>query len=256
MGVAYERSVAFYKPPHAHDRIILVFPRQGCTMRVEARQLSKVWVVTHDSGLVIPAGLEHDDRATSVVYDTFALLPNAELLTRTVPGGFPEGGAVFRRSAWLDALLGEYFAERVVSRQTTGNRNEALERLLLLEAHQLASSPAAATTGAPPLGPSSVTARVLRFLEANLFARVDLMEVARAAGASRSSVLRHFRRDVGLSPMAYVQGRRLDEARRLLGRTRMDVREVATMVGYANAGAFSEAYRRRFGYSPSSDGTG
>jgi transcriptional regulator GlxA family with amidase domain len=56
--------------------------------------------------------------------------------------------------------------------------------------------------------------------------------------------------------MAYVQGRRLDEARRLLGRTRMDVREVATMVGYANTGAFSEAYRRRFGHSPSSDGTG
>jgi transcriptional regulator GlxA family with amidase domain len=153
-------------------------------------------------------------------------------------------------------LLGQYFAERVVSRQTTGNRNEALERLLLLEAHDLASSPAAVTTGAPPLGPSSVTARALRFLEANLFARVDLMEVARAAGASRSSVLRHFRGDVGLSPMAYVQGRRLDEARRLLGRTRMDVREVATMVGYANAGAFSEAYRRRFGHSPSSDGTG
>jgi len=34
MGIAYERSVGFYKDAHAHDRPMLVMPRGSCVVKV------------------------------------------------------------------------------------------------------------------------------------------------------------------------------------------------------------------------------
>ena len=123
MGFAYERSLGFYKSMHVHDRALFVFPRGGSSMRVGVPSLSpRRFNLTSADGLVVPAGLEHDDQALSSVYDTFALFPSEELLASAcqaadAPVEAFASCAVFRRSPWLEALLEEYFAECILRRR-------------------------------------------------------------------------------------------------------------------------------------------
>lgn len=260
MGVAYERSLRFEKATHVHDRLLLVFPREGTAMKVTIGEDARgSFKVTSDGGLTVPAGLLHADYWITEVYDTFALLPSAALVRVAEKRLGSEHGLLdrtpiaFTRSRWLAALLAEYFEERVLRAAREGPRHEALEQLILLEVVRLATDSEREERGAKSArpGPSSVLARALRHIEANLFASVELGELCRVAAVSRSSLLRTFKRELGTTPSAYMIGRRLDEARLLLEQRTYGVGEVARLVGYENLGAFSEAFRRRFGIPPS-----
>jgi AraC-like DNA-binding protein len=240
---------------HVHDRLLLVFPREGTSMRVATEDES--FTVTSEDGLTVPAGLLHADYWVTEVYDTFALLPAASLVREGAELAGLDTDAVdrdvraFKRSRWLDALLAEYFEERVVRGARHGARHGSLELLVVLEVLRLANEGDEHVAKSARPGPSSVLARALRHIEANLFSDVDLEELCRVCGASRSSLLRHFKRELKTSPNAYMLGRRLDEARRLLERGTYGVGEVARLVGYESLGAFSDAFRRRFGRPPS-----
>jgi transcriptional regulator GlxA family with amidase domain len=63
---------------------------------------------------------------------------------------------------------------------------------------------------------------------------------------------RLFRRFFNVTPAAFVEQIRLDEARRLLSHPRNRVENVARAVGFKNAVSFRRAFQRRHGVSPSS----
>ena len=62
---------------------------------------------------------------------------------------------------------------------------------------------------------------------------------------------RRFKASFGLTPAAYVERLRLDEARKRLTMKRHNVKSVAASVGYASPDAFGRAFERRFGIRPS-----
>jgi AraC-like DNA-binding protein len=93
--------------------------------------------------------------------------------------------------------------------------------------------------------------RAIQFIETNLFGRLELDVIAAYAHASVSTLLRQFSGRTGLTPLQYARQRRLDEARALLRRGAHTVTDVAMLVGYESSGAFSEAFRAKFGEPPS-----
>ena len=221
--------------------------------------LSTVFRVTDEDVLVVPAETPHDDRHVSQVYDTFALLPALRLIDEALGGARDPFASCScaKRSPLLTELVATYFEERIRANLRPEPRREWTKNLIISEVAKAVFGDSATSkqnleAGDSRLLTSSIVERALRFIEANLFGNVDALTVARAAAASRSSLLRHYRHEVGESLGAYVQGRRLDEAQRLLERRGLTVAEVALLVGYQNAGAFAEAYRRRFGVPPSS----
>ena len=62
--------------------------------------------------------------------------------------------------------------------------------------------------------------------------------------------VRLFHKAVGLPPMAYLSGRRVELAAGLLRRTGLPVSEVGAMVGWPDANQFSRRFRAKFGLSP------
>jgi AraC-like DNA-binding protein len=100
--------------------------------------------------------------------------------------------------------------------------------------------------------PGPVVERAVRWLEPRMFEETSIATLARAVHASPSTLLRAFSKTLGQTPSAYVRGRRLDEALVLLRSGRFAVSEVAARVGYKNFAAFSQAFRARFGKTPSS----
>jgi len=77
-------------------------------------------------------------------------------------------------------------------------------------------------------------------------------ELARHCHTSESTLLRAFRRDFETTPATYARERRLEASLLLLKSGRYTVTEVAARVGYGSLPAFTIAFRRRFGSSPSS----
>lgn len=138
------------------------------------------------------------------------------------------------------------------SQQQTG-RDLVLRRLvevLLIEALRTTSR-----EGAPPgllrgLADAQLAA-AFRELHGRLTHSWTVAELAKAAGLSRSAFFERFTHTVGLPPMEYLLIWRMTVARELLRRADLGLAEVAARVGYGSASAFSTAFTRHVGQSPS-----
>lgn len=78
-----------------------------------------------------------------------------------------------------------------------------------------------------------------------------MVGLARQATLSRSAFFEHFRRTVGVAPMAYLLTWRMALAKQMLRQNESRIAEVAERVGYHSASAFSVAFTRSVGQSPS-----
>lgn len=94
--------------------------------------------------------------------------------------------------------------------------------------------------------------RVRKSLVEHLAEPLTLDELARIAGFSTTKLKGAFRTRFGTSLFAYLRQVRMDEARRLLAARHGNVSEVALRVGYSNPSKFAAAFRRQFGFCPSS----
>jgi len=160
-----------------------------------------------------------------------------------------------KRTKKLEALLQEYFFERVIAKKPADDPDaEYLSRKILDEL--LSSIFSKIVPGRLPYRElshaGSVTVQALKYIESNLFEPLEVSEIAKRSGASVSTLVRKFRADVGATPYAYIKQRRLDEALHLLQSGEHSVGGVALLVGYENFGAFSEAFKEKFHRTPSS----
>lgn len=80
--------------------------------------------------------------------------------------------------------------------------------------------------------------------------RLCAAQTARALRLSAGHLARVFKEETGMSAAAYIAGRRMREAERLLGDCRLRVYEVATAVGYRDVDSFTAAFSRHAGMSP------
>lgn len=96
--------------------------------------------------------------------------------------------------------------------------------------------------------------RAITFIEENADRDITLADIAAAAHATIRAVQLAFRRHLDTTPTAYLRWTRLERADAALRRAEpagaVTVTEVARRWGWADAGQFVAAYRRRFGSPP------
>ena len=86
--------------------------------------------------------------------------------------------------------------------------------------------------------------------DARYFERLDVDDLAHAAGLSRAHFSREFRRAFGESPHAYLLTRRLERAAALLRTTDRSIADVCLSVGLQSIGSFTTSFTRAYGKSP------
>lgn len=159
-------------------------------------------------------------------------------------------------ASWLRSLL--FLVDELRSGTSISQRRELVDsftstlagQLLLGQPHNYSEQIAADE----PLQTSQVQ-QAVDHIEANL--GDDLLSVpmvARAVGLSVRSLQEAFRRELGVTPVAYVKNRRMLIAhRRLLAAdpSISTVTHIAFGVGITHLGRFSVEYRQRFGEPPS-----
>lgn len=92
--------------------------------------------------------------------------------------------------------------------------------------------------------------RALRLLHQDVGHAWSVLALAQASGLSRKVFLRRFREATGATPFDYLTRLRMDRAKELLSGTAKPLRQIAADIGYADAFAFSKAFKRIEQHSP------
>ena len=94
-------------------------------------------------------------------------------------------------------------------------------------------------------------ARAVDLIHSAFQTDLSLDDLAHAAAMSRYHFLRCFKTQVGATPYAYLQQVRAQRAAALLRSSSRTITEIALDCGFASPSRFSDAFRRRYGCTPS-----
>ena len=129
---------------------------------------------------------------------------------------------------------------------------ERLVEVLLVEALRFRSASAAREEQGLLAGLSDPSlAQTLREIHVDVARHWTVEQLARTAGMSRAVFAERFTRKIGMPPMQYLLEWRMAVAKDILRTERPSLAEVADRVGYQSASAFSTAFTRLTGTSPS-----
>jgi AraC family transcriptional regulator len=92
--------------------------------------------------------------------------------------------------------------------------------------------------------------KAIWFIESHFSRDMTLDDLAQVCGLSRFQMSRLFSNATGRTVTAYVRGRRLTEAARVLADGAPDILAVALRAGYGSHEAFTRALRDQFGLNP------
>jgi AraC family transcriptional regulator len=92
--------------------------------------------------------------------------------------------------------------------------------------------------------------QVVWLVETQMGSNPSVQRLSRETGLSRFVISRLFADATGKTVAAYLRGRRLTQAAKLLVDSEMTVLRIADAIGYGSHEAFTRAFRREFGATP------
>jgi transcriptional regulator GlxA family with amidase domain len=93
--------------------------------------------------------------------------------------------------------------------------------------------------------------RVLELMEREYSSPMTASRMAEVVGLSRSRFGHLFKAETGKRFRSALRQIRLSKAQTLLAKSRLGIREIAFRVGFLSTPAFSRAFAKRYGQSPS-----
>lgn len=91
---------------------------------------------------------------------------------------------------------------------------------------------------------------VKRYIDANFRQPISLDHLAEVSNLNKYYLAHAFREYIGLSPINYLNSRRVDEARVLLRDTNQSISEIAGIVGFSSQSYFAQVFQKAVGESP------
>jgi AraC-like DNA-binding protein/mannose-6-phosphate isomerase-like protein (cupin superfamily) len=223
-------------PSHAHKRGQLLYAATGVLTVITGEGS---WVVPPRRALWIPPGVAHEVHMSGTVSTRSAFVRHeaAEAI------GLPAHCRVIGVTPLLHALLLE--AVDLPAEYALDSRDGRVMALLLDE---VAAMPALPLNTPLPRDPR--LARLCRALLDAPALEIDIDSMAHKAGMSRRSFTRLFRLQTGMSFASWRQQACLLAALNRFGRGE-SVTNVAVELGYSSTSAFTAAFRRVLGATPS-----
>lgn len=174
---------------------------------------------------------------------TFPAVPISPERVLVVSGRHEELISSGASMTWHDLVL------YLIARHAGATSAQTVARMFALQWHQDGLAPYIVFEGRSDHGDLAVkTAQdwiATHFSVANA-----LEEMIRRAGLTERTFKRRFTGAAGLSPIAYVQRLRIEDAKRRLERTEASVDEISWQVGYEEAAFFRRLFKRITGLTP------
>lgn len=94
-------------------------------------------------------------------------------------------------------------------------------------------------------------ARVKKYIDENFMEDISLSDLADMAHMSKFYFSHSFVKEYGVSPIGYLQRKKINESKYLLTQTDHSVSQIAQIVGFSSANYFTQSFKRMEGMSPS-----
>jgi AraC family transcriptional regulator len=91
---------------------------------------------------------------------------------------------------------------------------------------------------------------IVDYIQSNWAEDTSLQQLADLAEVSQFHFCRSFKQSTGLSPHRYILQLRIDEAKRLLKRTKLALSDVASRLGFSDQSHFTMVFRKLVGTTP------
>lgn len=92
--------------------------------------------------------------------------------------------------------------------------------------------------------------QAMAYIQENYAEPLSREQIAAHVGLSEDYLTSCFRKELGLTPMAYLNRYRIQQARQLVKNTHKSITEIALDVGFSSSSYFSRIFRRETGMSP------
>ena len=139
-----------------------------------------------------------------------------------------------------------YLAAKELARFMRGRR--AAARPVQIYIPPISVVERASTKPVPPA--TALVARAKAYIADHACERIDVMDVVGHIGVSRSLIEKRFRQMEGTTLRLAIEERRLAEARRLLEKTTLPIKEIASRCGFSGQNRLSHVFKTRFGLAP------
>ena len=136
------------------------------------------------------------------------------------------------------------------NRVLTPDRQNDLLELLVLVADRLAHSDERELRTSPGQTQAAL-GRAMTYIETHLAERLTVEAIAQAANLSTRTLMRLFRKQAGVSVVAFILRRRIARARQLLQQEDRTCAEIAFECGFGSVQHFNRIFRRYENASPS-----
>jgi AraC-like DNA-binding protein len=239
--VLHAHIVDYAYPPHCHDTwTVLIVDAGAIRYDLDTRHCG----ASGTTVAILPPGVIHDGRPADGAPDGF-WKRNLYLESSFLPESLI-GAAVDRtnlRDPQLRAMLASLHDALVLGEGPLDG-----EARLAMVAERITTH--LATQCDPRRAPESAIAWELRhLLDDHLTESIRLAEVAEALDRSVPHVIRSFTRSFGVSPYAYLMGRRIEAARGML-LAGVRITDVAFTLGFYDQAHFSRHFKRHTSISP------
>ena len=97
---------------------------------------------------------------------------------------------------------------------------------------------------------SAVVQTMLYYFHHNYFSDINLNNICEDLQLSKNHIIAVFKKEMGVTPMAYLKTLRLKEASALLSGTNLSVQEIAESVGIPDANYFIKLFKKEYGVTP------
>ena len=237
------------------DHVIMTYPTG--VQRLERRTGKSVPIGTARSGVVtiIPAGSSSRWDIPGAIDVIQLYLPHTTLERVAHEADAAAPGNLLERTGHLDLVT----SNLLLSAADVLEGNAVLDTLFrqqltdLLATRLLAAHSGVPAMSGPIMGGLSPHAlrRAIERLRSDSKADVSLAALASDAGLSRFHFCRAFKESTGLSPHAWLRQQRLEQAMNMLRETEAPIEAVAAELGYASQTAFTAAFKKLTGETPS-----
>lgn len=97
---------------------------------------------------------------------------------------------------------------------------------------------------------SKECAKIKEYLDTHYTEHITLDSLTRLTHMNKFYMVHSFTKYTGMSPIQYLNERRLETARRLLEETDHAMSSIASMVGFSSSSYFAQNFRKKYGITP------
>lgn len=154
------------------------------------------------------------------------------------------GNAIF---ASLDAA-GDFFE---ISKTLASEKRSEVEkkRASLMALHRIFSKAAKALSG-EPASRKNTLALMCGYIDAHIDGKFTLDELSAMFFVSKTQIFRMFKESLGVAPMQYILGKKIDYAKHLLADTDKRMVDIAEELSFTDAKHFSKTFKNYAGILP------